>query len=80
MNKTERNFLNDIKDAVDDWDYSYEHYHEDGSFCVDVTIDLDQWSDDADEIWDALQEVADDWDAGIDSDTNTYYLAIENDD
>lgn len=77
MKKNERDFLNDVKDAVDDYDFSYEYYHEDGNFCVDITIDdMDEWGENADDIWDALEEVADDWGAGIDSDMNEYYLCL----
>lgn len=80
MNRNERNFLNDIKEALDEWGFSYEYYHEDGNFCIDVTIDdIDEWGDCNDEIWDALSEVCDDWDAGIDSDMNNYYLCLESD-
>ena len=77
MKKTEREFLEDIEDALEDWDYETETYHENGYFCVDVTIEFDDWGEDADEIWEALSDVADDWGAGIDSDMNTYYLALE---
>ena len=78
MTRTERNFLNDVRNAVDDWDFTYDTYHEDGCFCVSVTIDdMDEWGDNADEIWDALESVADDWDAGIDSDMNTYELSLD---
>lgn len=82
MTSNEKDFLNDIKNAVNDWDYSYEYYHEDGEFCIDIEIeDLDEWGEDNDEIWNALSEVCDDWGAGIDSDINNYYIAIDlNDD
>lgn len=77
MTNHERNFLCDIKNAIDEWSFSYETYHENGNFCVDITIDdMDEWADSSDEIWDALSEVCDDWDAGIDSDMNTYYLCL----
>ncbi len=77
MTRDEREFLNDIKDALDEWDFSYEHYHEDGSFCIDIKIDdMDEWGEDPDEIWNALSEVCDEWGAGIDSDCNYYYIAI----
>lgn len=77
MTRDEREFLNDIKDALDEWDFSYEHYHEDGSFCIDIEIDdMDEWGEDSDEIWNALSEVCDEWGAGIDSDCNNYYIAI----
>ena len=78
MNKNERNFLNDVKEALEDWGFSYEYYHENGDFCIDVTIDdMDEWSDNNDEIWDAISSVCDDWGAGYDSDMNTYYLCLE---
>ena len=63
MKKQEREFLEDA-------------YHENEYFCVDVTIDMDDWGGNADEIWDALSDVASEWGAGIDSDMNTYYLAL----
>lgn len=80
MTKNEREFLNDVKDAVSDYDYSYEFYHESGDFCVDITIDdLEEWGDNKDDIWNDLEEVADDWGAGIDSDVNCYYLELQED-
>lgn len=67
MTKKERKFLGDIEDAVENYNYDIEHYHEDGYdgryFTVIVNFDEDDYDDDA---WDCLQEVADDWDAGID--------------
>ena len=78
MRKEERDFLNDVKEAVEDWGYSYEYYHEYDIFCVDITIDdMDEWAENESDIWEALDEVAEDWGAGIDSDCNNYYLAIE---
>lgn len=41
MTRNERNFLNDVKTAVNSWDYSYDSYHEDGGFVVEITIDDD---------------------------------------
>ena len=78
MKREERNFLNDVKAAVEDWGYSYEYYHEYDNFCVDITIDdIDEWAENESDIWEALDEVAEEWGAGIDSDCNNYYLAIE---
>lgn len=78
MKRNEREFLNDVIAAVDEYGYSYEYYHEDGSFCVDITIDdMDEWGCCSDEIWEALDEVASDWGAGIDSDLNEYYLCLD---
>lgn len=78
MTKNERDFINDIKEALDDWGFSYEYYHENGDFCVDVAIDdIDEWADCSDDIWDALNDVCDEWGAGIDSDMNSYYLCLE---
>lgn len=80
MTKNEREFLNDVKDAVSDYDYSCNSYHENGCFCVDITInDLEEWGNNEDDIWNDLDEVADDWGAGIDSDVNRYYLALQED-
>lgn len=80
MTRNERNFLNDVKTAVNSWDYSYDSYHEDGGFVVEITIDDDdEWAEDESEIWDALSEVADDWDACLDSEGQTYYVSIEAD-
>ena len=39
MNREERDFLNNLKSSINDWRYSYECYHEQGYFCVDITID-----------------------------------------
>lgn len=78
MRKKEREFLNDVLDAVEDWGFSYEYYHEDGAFCIDITIDdMEEWGLCSDEIWDALEDVCDDWNADIDSDMNVYYLCLE---
>lgn len=77
MTNDERNFFRDVRNAVSDYDCSFEHYHEDGQFCVDVEVDMDDWGDNGDEIWDALSDVVSDWGAYIDSDMNTYYLGVE---
>lgn len=71
MTKTEKEFLSDIEDAVEDYDYDIEYYHEDSFngryFTVMVSFDEDEWCDDEDnDIWNSLEEVANDWDAGID--------------
>ena len=77
MNRQERNFLNAVKAAVENWNYSYEHYHEWDDFCVDITIDdMNEWAENESDIWNALSAVADEWGAGIDSDCNKYYLGI----
>ena len=78
MKKEERDFLNEVKAVLDRWSYSYEYYHEHDHFCVDITIeDMNEWAENESDIWEALDEVAEDWGAGIDSDCNNYYLAIE---
>lgn len=78
MTKEERNFLNEIKGAIDDWSFSYNTYHNNGCFCIDIDIDdMDEWGENADEIWDALSEVCNEWDAGIDSWDNHYEIALE---
>mgnify|MGYP000918393196 CR=1 FL=1 len=76
MNSEEREFVDDVKDAIDDWDFSEEHYHEDGDFNVEIVFDQDDWSNNYDEIWDALSDVCDEWGANMDNDCNTYYLAL----
>ena len=77
MKKEEKEFLNDVKATIEQWNYSYEHYHEYGYFCVDITFDdMDEWAENESCIWNALNEVIDEWEAGIDSDCNKYYLAI----
>ena len=77
MNQQERDFLNEVKAVLDRWSYSYEYYHEHDHFCVDITIDdMDEWAENESDIWETLDEVAEDWGAGIDSDCNKYYLAI----
>ncbi len=77
MNKTEREFLNDVKEALDEWDFSYEYYHEGGGFCIDITIDdMDDWGLCEEEIWDAIREVCDDWGAEIDPNMNTYSICL----
>ena len=78
MRKEERDFLNDVKEAVEDWGYSYEYYHEYDNICVDITIDdMDEWAENESDIWEALSEVAKEWGADIDSDCNNYYLQLQ---
>lgn len=77
MRTKEKNFLKDIEEAIEQWSADVDYEHDNGCFCVDVTIDMEDWGSDSDEIWDALSDVADEWGAGIDSDCNTYYLALE---
>ena len=78
MNRQEREFLNDVKSAIEQWTNSCECYHEHDHFCVDFTIDdMDEWAENESDIWSALSEVADEWGAGIDSDCNKYYLGIQ---
>ena len=80
MSERESDFLNDVENAVSCWSYTSDSYHEDGGFIVEITIDDDdEWAEDESEIWDALSEVADDWDACLDSDCSTYYVSIEAD-
>ena len=76
MTREERSFFNDVKDAVSDYDCSFDCYNDDDQFCVDVEVDLDDWGGCSDEIWDALFEVVSDWGGKIDSDMNTYYLGV----
>lgn len=77
MNQDERNFFKDVRNAVSDYDCSFEHYYEDdGQFCVDVEVELEEWGFKGDEIWDALSDVASDWGGNIDSDMNIYYLGV----
>ena len=80
MSERESDFLNDVENAVSCWSYTSDSYHEDGGFIVEITIDDDdEWAEDEDEIWNSLSEVADDWDACLDSDCSTYYVSIEAD-
>lgn len=78
MNKTEKQFLRDIKDAVSDWDYSYEYYHVNqyGDRYFQVDVDIDDEDADFDDVWDALEEVSNDWGVGLDQDFNTFSLAL----
>lgn len=81
MTERESDFLSDVEDAIEDWDYEIEHYHENGYFCVDITFDDDDdYHENSDEIWDAISEVCNDWGAGYDHHSNEYYLSIEEDD
>lgn len=83
MTNQEHDFLCDIKNVMSDYDYSYNYYCEDQYgdryFCVDVTVSMEDWEQCCDEIWNDLEEVADDWGAGLDSDVNYYYFALEKD-
>ncbi len=79
MNKTEREFYNDIRDAVSDWECSFDCYHEDGYngdryFSIDITVEDDDA--DWDDVWNALEEVTDEWGAGIDSDCNEFEVSL----
>ncbi len=70
----ERDIYNDIRDAVSDWNCRFKKYHEDGYFCVDVIVkDRDA---DWDEVYNVLEEVANDWGMGIDQTMNEFYLAV----
>ena len=81
MTADERHFLEDIKEAVSDYDYSYEYYHETtyGTryFCVDITVSEEDWELSDMQIWNALSDVRDEWDAGIDQHHTCYQLALE---
>lgn len=78
MNKLEREFYNDICDAVSDWNCDLSYYHRDDygqkEFCVDITIndDPEEW----DNVWNAVNDAIDDWYAGIDSSGNEIYVAL----
>ena len=77
MTQNERKFLNDVLGAVDDWDITYDSYHENGDFCIDVTFnDMEEWGYNEEEIWDALSDVCDDWGAEINPDMNRYYICL----
>lgn len=87
MTKDEREFLNDVKNAVSDYNCSFTHYreeHYDGTiFCVDVEVDYDEYVDNNDEIWDALLDVACDWNNGndiIDQEANVFKVGFYIDD
>ena len=74
MNRTERAFLRDVKDAVDDWEYSYDAFHtEYGEFQVTIYIEEEF---DYDEVWDAISEAIEDWDADMDSSGNEFYVCL----
>ena len=80
MGRNESRFKRDVLNAVDDYDFSYDSYHEDGGFIVEITFDDDEeWAENEEDIWDALEEVADDWDACLDAQGQTYYVSIEAD-
>ena len=77
MNREERDFLNNLKSSINDWRY-YEIRDMFVPFNLPITIDdIDEWGENADEIWDAISEVCDEWNAGIDSNSNTYYVALK---
>lgn len=83
MNSTERDFYNDIEDAISDWDYNICYYHDDNYgngnlFCIDIHINDEDV--DMDEVWDAVKEVTDDWGAGIDESMNEIYVCLDLDD
>ena len=80
MTGHERMFLNDVLGSLEDWEVSHKTYHEKGAFCIDITIDdMDEWSKNRVGIREALEEVCNGWDAGMDSDMNRYYIALEAD-
>ena len=80
MTRDERGFLNDVLGSLEDWEVSHKTYHENGAFCIDITIDdMDEWSKNRVGIREVLEEVCNDWDACLDSDMNCYYIALEAD-
>ena len=79
MTDMERDFLNDIKEAVNEFNPEYEEYHYNGYFNVDITVSLNIWEKFGEEIWNRLSEVGDDWGVTPDSDTNEYYMSVESD-
>ncbi len=76
MNKIEREFLRDVRAAVDDWEYSYDCRHENGEFQVNIYIEEDDEDWDPDEVWDSIQEAIEDWDADMDSSWNEFYVCL----
>ena len=87
MTSEERSFLNDVKNAVSDYSCSFSTYYDERSdgtvFCVDVEVDYDEYVDNDDDIWDALLDVARDWNDGndiIDQDSNVYSVGFYIDD
>ena len=80
MTIPERSFLNDVLGSLEDCEVSHKTYHENGAFCIDITIDdMDEWAENCNKIFDALNKVCNDWDACLDSDMNCYYIALEAD-
>lgn len=81
MTKKEREFLNDIKEAADEWTYHTRHYYEnvygERYFSVDVNFDEEEWEVCSEEMWNALNAVANEWDAGIDEDHCQVLLALK---
>lgn len=77
MSKVDEEFLNDVLEAIDNWEFSYDEYYEDGNFIIKIEFDEEDWDLCDDEIWDALNEVCHEWGAGIDYSYNIYYLCLE---
>ena len=84
MNEKETEFLDAILEALEDYDFEYDTYHEDdfGSrmFCIDVTINCDDEDSilDLDDIEDAISDVCDEWyGARYDRNMNEFNIGLD---
>ena len=79
MKRIEQQFLKAVKKAVEDYDCSFEWYHEDDLFFVRVTLnDLEEWAENEEDIYEILSDVALEWSGnGVDDYGEQYLLAIE---
>ena len=78
MAGNEKKFSKDIENAVKPWRNVRESSHEDGGFNVKITIeDGDEWADNNDLIWKALDIVREAWGALLDeSGIQEYTMSI----
>lgn len=81
MKEKEESFLAAVLSFFSKWNYSYDSYHDEDTFCIDVTMDsLDDCATHEDEIWSNLEELSKEWGAGVDSSGNKFYLGIKAED
>lgn len=78
MKEKEQSFLDVVMSFFSRWNCAYDNYHDDDTFCVDVTMDsLEDCALYEDEIWSNLKNLSKEWNAGIDSSGNKFYLGIK---
>lgn len=74
MTSDEREFLENVEDAVRGYKHNVEYYYEDSYdgryFTVMVTFDENEWHMSNKKIWDTLVKVSKKWRTGMDDEGN----------